>query len=74
MPLPKDRTKFQIQAEIDILKTRLDSLEETLHQEPWNRETRQDFRSCQNRLNSCIAEMAEVPTYADMMKQTYDPY
>lgn len=56
MPLPKDRTKYQIQAEIDVLKVRLDSLEETLRQEPWNSEARQDFRAAQERLNVVLGE------------------
>lgn len=58
MPLPKIKTQHQIKSEISILQVQLDSLEKTLHQEPWNWEARQDFRTVQNRLNSLVAESA----------------
>lgn len=60
MPLPKIRTEHQIQAEISMLKVKLDSLESWLHAEPWNSEVRQDFRSTQNRLNSLLSEIASL--------------
>lgn len=60
MPLPKIRTKHQIQAEISMLKVKLDSLEEWLHAEPWNFALRQDFKDTQDLLNGLLSEIASL--------------
>lgn len=56
MTLQTKRTKGQIEAEIFLVKIRLDSIEESLQAEPWNFALRQNFKDTQAELNNLIAE------------------